>query len=68
MERLRIGVIGCGLVARVINLPHLRDLQEHFSSAALCDLSPAAHQDSATGLDIYDAYARRAGLPAAQRL
>ena len=35
--RLRVGVIGCGLIAQVMHLPHLRDLSDRFEIAALCD-------------------------------
>ena len=37
--RLRIGVVGCGLVAQVMHLHYLRDLPDLFEIAALCDLS-----------------------------
>jgi predicted dehydrogenase len=37
--RLRIGVVGCGLVAQVMHLHYLRDLSELFEITALCDLS-----------------------------
>src|SRR5947209_13763832 len=39
MERLRVGVIGCGLIAQVMHLPHLRELDDRFEITALCDLS-----------------------------
>ncbi len=39
MDRLRIGVIGCGLIAQVMHLPNLRDLDDRYEIAALCDLS-----------------------------
>ena len=35
-----MGVIGCGLIAQVMHLPHLRELHERFELAALCDVSP----------------------------
>lgn len=38
--RLRIGVVGCGLVAQVMHLPHLHELAGRFEIAAVCDLSP----------------------------
>ena len=38
---LRVGVIGCGLVAQVMHLPYLRELNDRFSLDAICDLSPA---------------------------
>ena len=27
-ERIRVGVVGCGLVAQVMHLPYLRELSE----------------------------------------
>ena len=40
MNRTRIGVIGCGLIAQVMHLPHLKELHELFEVVALCDVSP----------------------------
>jgi predicted dehydrogenase len=40
MARLRVGVIGCGTVAQIMWLPNIRELDEHFELAAICDLSP----------------------------
>ena len=37
--RLRVGVIGCGLIAQVMHLHYLRELKDRFQLAALCDLS-----------------------------
>jgi predicted dehydrogenase len=37
--RLRIGVIGCGLIAQVMHLHYLRELADRFEIAALCDVS-----------------------------
>lgn len=42
MERLRTGVVGCGLVAQVMHLPHLLELADRFEVRALCDISPRA--------------------------
>ena len=39
-KRLRVGVIGCGLVAQVMHLHYLRELADRFEIAAVCDLSP----------------------------
>ena len=39
MPRLKIGLIGCGMVAQVMHLPHLTELSDRFEIAALCDLS-----------------------------
>ena len=38
-KRLRVGVIGCGLVAQVMHLHYLRELADRFEIAAVCDLS-----------------------------
>jgi predicted dehydrogenase len=37
--RLRVGVIGCGLIAQVMHLPYLGELSDLYEVAALCDLS-----------------------------
>jgi predicted dehydrogenase len=39
-ERLRVGVVGCGLIAQVMHLHYLRELSELFDISALCDVSP----------------------------
>ena len=40
--RLRVGVIGCGLIAQVMHLHYLRELADRFEIAAICDVSEAA--------------------------
>jgi predicted dehydrogenase len=40
MPRIRIGVVGCGLIGQMMHLPHLRELHERFELVALCDVSP----------------------------
>ena len=40
MARLRVGVIGCGTVAQIMWLPNIRELDDQFELAAICDLSP----------------------------
>jgi predicted dehydrogenase len=39
VKRLRVGVVGCGLVAQVMHLHYLRELADRFEIAAICDLS-----------------------------
>lgn len=39
MDRVRVGVIGCGLIAQVMHLPYLLELRDQFEIAALCDIS-----------------------------
>lgn len=40
MARIKVGVIGCGAIAQIQHLPHLRELDEQFAIAGLADLSP----------------------------
>lgn len=37
---VRIGLIGTGMIAQVMHLPHLFEMPERFEVVALCDLSP----------------------------
>jgi predicted dehydrogenase len=39
-DRTRVGVVGCGLIAQVMHLPYLAELDDRFDIAALCDVSP----------------------------
>jgi predicted dehydrogenase len=39
MTRLKVGVIGCGAIAQVWHLPHMREHSREFEIRALCDLS-----------------------------
>ncbi len=52
-QRLRVGVIGCGVIAEVMHLPHLNDLDDLFELRAVCDISRAKAE----------ACARRFGAP-----
>ena len=40
MSRIRIGVIGCGLIGQIMHLPHLKELHELYEIVTLCDVSP----------------------------
>ena len=40
MSRMRVGVIGCGLIGQMMHLPHLKELHDLFDLVALCDVSP----------------------------
>jgi predicted dehydrogenase len=53
-ERLRVGVIGCGVIAQVMHLHYLRELADRFEIAAVCDLSA----------DVRSAVARDYAVPA----
>lgn len=46
-ERLRVGVVGCGLVAQVMHLHYLSELPELFEVGAVCDLSSVALENAA---------------------
>jgi predicted dehydrogenase len=37
--RVRVGVVGCGLISQVMHLRHLAELNDRFEVRALCDLS-----------------------------
>jgi len=41
-ERIRVAVVGCGLVAQVMHLPYLRELSDRYDLRAVCDISPRA--------------------------
>lgn len=45
MERLRTGVIGVGAIAQMMHLPYLRELDDRFEIAALCDVDPVALEE-----------------------
>ncbi len=40
MTRLKVGIIGCGAIAQIQHLPHLRELDDEFLIGGLADLSP----------------------------
>ncbi|HME24940.1 MAG TPA: Gfo/Idh/MocA family oxidoreductase [Acetobacteraceae bacterium] len=42
--QLKVGVIGCGLIAQVMHLHYLRELAEQFEIAGLCDMSEAVRE------------------------
>jgi hypothetical protein len=41
---LRVGVVGCGVIAQVMHLPHLLELDELCELTALCVLSEPTAQ------------------------
>lgn len=40
-ERLKVGVIGCGGIAQMMHLPHLRELADRYEVVGLADVNPA---------------------------
>src|SRR5689334_24445697 len=64
-ERLRVGVIGCGLIAQVMHLHYLRELADRFEIAALCDVSEALARACAGDYSVPRTFARWQDLLAA---
>ena len=54
--RLRVGVIGCGLIAQVMHLNYLRELADRFEIAALCDLSAEVRAACASEYGVPEQY------------
>ncbi len=46
-RRLKVGVVGAGLIAQVMHLNYLRELSDEFEIAALCDISDANASNNA---------------------
>ncbi len=44
MERVRLGIVGCGEVVQIIHLPTLAMLPEQFAVTAVCDVSAAVRE------------------------
>src|SRR5438094_2719144 len=55
-DRLRVGVIGCGLIAQVMHLNYLRELSDRFEIAAVCDLSEAVRAACAREYGVPEQY------------
>jgi predicted dehydrogenase len=51
-ERLKVGVIGSGLIAQVMHLHYLRELSDRYEIAAVCDLSPELREAVADDFDV----------------
>jgi len=41
VARLRVGVVGCGLIAQLAHLPHLQELSQLIEISAICATSPS---------------------------
>ncbi|QIG47738.1 Gfo/Idh/MocA family oxidoreductase [Nordella sp. HKS 07] len=52
MKRLRVGIIGCGLIAQVMHLNYLRELADRFEIAALCDISQSVRDACARDYNV----------------
>jgi predicted dehydrogenase len=49
---VRVGVVGCGLIAQVMHLPYLSELDDRFDIAAVCDLSESVAGKCAERYDV----------------
>jgi predicted dehydrogenase len=57
MSRIRVGVIGCGAIAQIQHLPHLKELRAEFEITALSDIST----------ELLAALGKEYGVPAERR-
>lgn len=51
-SRLRVGVVGAGLIAQVMHLHYLRELADRFEIVALCDIAPENAEANAVSYGI----------------
>ena len=51
-ERLKVGVVGAGVIAQVMHLNYLRELSDRFEAVALCDISDENANNNADRYDI----------------
>ena len=57
MSRIRIGVVGAGLIGQVEHIPNLRKLSKHFELVGVADASPAMRQElEARGMRAFSGY------------
>ena len=52
MNRIKIGVVGCGAVAQIQHLPNLKKLRDLFEVTIICDASKTLAADVASMFDI----------------
>ena len=57
MKRLKVGVIGCGLIAQVMHLHYLRELAGRYEIAALCDISEEVREACAREYGVAETFA-----------
>lgn len=56
MTKVRVGVVGCGIIAQIMHLPFLHELRERFEIAAVCDLSPSLVNYVGGKFGVHDRY------------
>ena len=54
MNRLRVGVVGCGAIAQLHHLPNLTALHDRFEVTVVCDVSPLAAAAAARRFHVPD--------------
>ena len=57
-KRIRVGVVGCGLIAQVMHLNYLRELSGLFEVVALCDISEPVREACARDYGVEKTFAR----------
>jgi predicted dehydrogenase len=55
-DRLKVGVVGAGVIAQVMHLNYLRELSDRFEIVALCDISDENVANNADRYDIAKRY------------
>ena len=55
---MRVGVVGCGLIAQVMHLNYLRELSSLFDVVALCDISRGVREACANDYGVKKTFAR----------
>jgi predicted dehydrogenase len=51
-QRLKVGVVGAGIIAQVMHLNYLRELADRYEIAALCDIAPENARTNAASYGI----------------
>jgi predicted dehydrogenase len=54
MQKIRIGVIGCGDIAQIMHLPYLTDLRELYEVPVVCDIVPDVAETVANAFKVPD--------------
>jgi predicted dehydrogenase len=62
MERLRVGVVGCGGIAQMMHLPYLRQMPDRFEIAALADTNDTTLEQVADHYGVSQRYRELDGL------
>ena len=66
--RVRLGVIGCGMIAQLMHLPYARQLNDRFEIAALCDSDQTVVESAGNRYGIEKRYIDEAGMFAREHL